>query len=484
VIYALVPILVLALCLFLGKRLATLVVIVAYLNVEGFLKLLSNYNRVVHVGMDIVVTVVAAAWLADAIARRSARVPPLPWVRVVLLYALWIGLQVFSPMSPGVIPFLAALKLYLTMVPLYFMAAAVVRTRDDVVWLVAALVAIAVLPYAVALAQYTLGPRSVIDLSPRFAQNLEGFHEWRPFGLSPTPGGTSVLAFLTTPLAVALWIGAKGSSRLRTLSAASITLAGGVFLVTGGRQLFLGCLLALAAMFVIVGLRRRGRGLLSVAMVVLFGFAGIVAVENVLKPVATQALLDDPTAPDIWRRTSVTDRLGTLTDTRTLLTARAGAMDAVWRRVERYPFGVGLGRLGPGATALRGVIGQDPESNRIERELGFTESFFAVQVQELGLPGLLLAVTLLVGLPLTAGRVSRASRDSLTMALAGAIAGVFFGVLVMSWGSQPMTSNPVFAYYWLIAGLLAAVVRLERADDSRPKSADAAKPDADRAVLA
>ena len=481
-IYAIVPILVLALCLYLGKRLATLVVIIAYLNVEGFLKLLSNYNRVVHVGMDIVVLSLAIAWSASAVAQRKASLPALPWVRLILLYAFWIVLQVASPMSPGIIPSVAAFKLYLTMIPLYFFAATIVRTREDVVRLLSALTAIALLPYGMALVQYALGPASVVDLSPRFAQNLRGFHEWRPFGTSAVPGGTSVLAFLVTPLAVALFVASERGARRRLVASVAIGLAAAVFFVSGVRQIFLGCVLALLTMVAVIGAAQRRRGVVALALVLVLGGGAWVLVQDVLRPMATQALLSDPNAPDIWRETSVTERLGTLTRTNVLLTARAGGLKAIYTRIVHYPLGAGLGRIGPGAAALEVALGRDPETANIARELGFTESFFAVVLQELGIPGALMVTILLFGLPVTAVRLARSAHDPVVAAGAAAIAGIFVGVLVMSWGSQPLTSNPITAYYWLLAGVLAAMGRIERETEGTAEaraghpSGDAARP--------
>ena len=102
--YAVVPLAVAVLCIWLGRRLLTAIVIFAYLSIEGLLKLLSNYNRIVHVGIDIIVLSVAAAWAVDAIVMRRARLPRLPWAPLILAYAAWIVLEVFNPTAPGCCP--------------------------------------------------------------------------------------------------------------------------------------------------------------------------------------------------------------------------------------------------------------------------------------------------------------------------------------------------------------------------------------------
>lgn len=459
-IYALIPLSVAGLCLYLGKRRLTLVLMFGYLVVEGFLKLMSNYNPVVHLGMDIIVLTVAAAWVADAIARRRALLPDLPWIRWIGLYALWVVLQVFNPYTPGLFAAVASFKLYLTMIPLYFITAAVIRTREDVLAILTAMVGIALIPYLAALVQYPLGPRSVFDLSPRFAQNLSGMHEWRPFGTSAVPGGTCVVAFLVTPLAVALLLTRQLPARLRWLAAGSIALSAGVFVVSGGRQVFLGCVLALFTMGALVGLRQSGRGVFAVAMVALLGIGGYVGVQAVLRPMAAEALRDDPRAQGLWRESDVTTRLATLADMQTYLTARQDPFREIGLRLQYYPLGAGLGRVGPGAAVLQGPRA-DQYRNTIETRIGYSENFFATMLQEMGIPGALLVAVLLIGMPIGAARLARRSRDPVIMSTAAAIAGIWVGVLAMSWGSQPFLGNPITATYWILAGVLATLRRLE-----------------------
>lgn len=460
-VYALIPLFVAGLCLYLGKRRLTLVVMFGYLCIEGFLKLLSNYDRVVHLGMDIIVLTVAAAWAADAIARRRALLPNLRWIRWIGLYALWIVLQLFNPYSPGLIPAVASFKLYLTMIPLYFITAAVIRRREDVLAILTAMVGIALVPYLAALVQYPLGPRSVLDLSSRFMQNISYMHEWRPFGTSPTPGGESVLAFLVTPIAVALLLTRKLPIRLRWLAGLSIALAAGVFVVSGVRQIFLGCILALLTMGALVGLRQSGRGVFAVVMVALLGTGAYVGVQAVLRPMANEALRVDPRALQLWRETDVTTRLATLADAETYLTARHNAFREIGLRLQYYPFGSGLGRTGPGAAVMQETLRADPYRDEIETRIGYSENFFATMLQEMGIPGTLLATVLLIGMPVGAARLARRSRDPVIMATSASIAGIWVGVLAMSWGSQPFLSNPITAVYWMLAGVLATLHRLE-----------------------
>lgn len=464
-IYAIVPVVVALTCIWLGRRLLTVVVIFAYLAIEGFLKLLSNYNPIVHVGIDLVVLTVALIWVLDAVATRSAKLPDLPWVKLIALYALWIVLQLFNPYSAGIVPALASFKAHLTMIPLYFIGAALVRSRADIVRLFAALAAIALVPYAAALIQYALGPASVLDLSPRYWQNISFYHEWRPFGTSAVPGGESVLAFLVVPLALVLVVTPGIGARLRGLALVSIALAAGTFVVSGVRQMMLGCVLALAAMGALAASRGRSRLALGAMVVLLIGAGAYVSVQAFLEPISTENVRRDPRSPQIWRGRDVTERLLSLAQTGTYLEARRGAWNAIRYRLTRYPFGAGLGRTGAGAGAFRAQLSSTPEGARLQQEVGWSDNFFADELVEAGIPGLAMLTTLLLGLLWGATRLARRARDPLITSASAAIAGLFFTYLVISWGSQPLLANPTLAFFWFLAGVLAALRRIEASDD-------------------
>ncbi len=459
--YAVVPLAVAVLCIWLGRRLLTAIVIFAYLSIEGLLKLLSNYNRIVHVGIDIIVLSVATAWVLDAIVMRRTRLPRLPWVPLILAYAAWIVLEVFNPYSPGLLPSLAAFKTHLTMIPLYFIGAALIREKRDLVVFLVALSALALVPYAAAILQYVAGPQSVLDLSPRFWQNISFYHEWRPFGTSAVPGGASVFAFLLTPLALLLLIAPEQKPRVRYLAALSIALATGTFIVSGVRQMILGCVLAILVMAALQLTRGRSRGIVAVIFVGAVGAAAYLGIQTYLTPISTQNVKKYVQAPEIWRQRNVVDRLLTMTNTGLYFEARQGAPAAIWYRMVHYPFGAGLGRTGSGAGAFMAQINADPRSADIEREVGWSDNFYADEIVEAGIPGVVMWTTMLLGFIAAAIRLARRARDPLIASAAAAIAGLFFTYFIISWGSQPLLSNPTLAYFWFLAGVLVALRRLD-----------------------
>ncbi len=459
--YALVPLALAALCVLLGPRPLTALIIFGYLAIEGFLKLVSNYHPVVHVGVDLIVLGLSASVVLGSVVARRARLPQLPWTRLILLYAFWLVLQLMNPHSAGLVPSLASFKIHLTMVPLYFLGATLFREPRDVTRFLAGLVALALIPFGMALAQYALGPRSVLDLSPRFWQNISHFHEWRPFGTSATPGGSSVFAYLAVPLALVLLVAPADRRGVRTLALLCVAMAVGTFVVSGVRQVFLGCVLAVLVMAGLMLSRGRGRVIAALALVAALAFTTYTVVDSVLRPMATAALQRDPTLPDIWRERDVTQRMLTLADPMTYLEARSNPVGAILYRVRRYPFGAGLGRTGSAAGAFQREIAADPRSAAISRDVGWSDNFFADMIVETGIPGMLMLTLVLVGMLAGAWRLARRAHDPTTVAAAAAIAGFFFSILAMSWGSQPLLGNPITAYFWFLSGVLAALRRME-----------------------
>ena len=484
--YALIPLLVAAFAVWLGRRLLALVAFFAYLAVEGMLKLMSDYQPVVHVGADLVLLSITAAWVLGATLRGRRGLPRAPLAGLILLHALWVLMLLFHPLTASLFVGLAALKIHLTMIPLYFLAFVVIRSREDAQRALTGLVAVAYLPFALALVQYALGPASVFDLSDRYWQNIALYHEWRPFGTSAVPGGTATFAFLTVPLAVALLLSPDATRRVRWLAVGAVALGAGTFLVAGGRQMLLGCLLALLTMAAIGSGRRFGRAAFVLSLVAVLAGGAYVGVQTFLRPLATEAIAADPRSPAIWRERSVLDRLNTLTEIGTYTEARAGALDRVVSRLRRYPLGAGLGRTGSAGGRLRREMGTGSLSASINREVGFSDNYFADMLSETGVPGTIMLTTIVIGMGLMAGRLARRATDRFAAVLGAAVAGIVFALLVMSWGSQPLLSNPTTAYFWFLAGTVAALrrVALEAREAAAEPTGTGALPPAPRLAAA
>lgn len=472
-IYAIVPLLVALAVLFRGRRLSTLLLIIAYLSIEGFLKLLSNYNRIVHVGLDVIVITFALYLVLVAVVEHRANLDELPYTKLILVYALWIVLQILNPFSPGVIQSVAAFKVHLTMVPLYFIAATLFRDRKDLLKFAFGLTVIMLVPYGMALVQYALGPSSVLDLSPRFWSNISYYHEWRPFGTSAMPGGTSVFAYMVVPFTVALLASPTTPRGMKPICLVSLLLAMGVFVVSGVRQVFLGCIVAVAVMGVLTMSRRSGRIALATGVLVIIGFAGYLGVTTFLRPMANEAVLRDVRSPEIWREHDVTQRLLTLATSNTYSTARANPWKVITYRATHYPFGAGLGRTGSALGAFQEQVSSDATSAQVQSDIQWADNFVADEIAEAGIPGLVMILWLLVGMTARSIRLARRAHDPTVMVMAAALSGFYVSILAMSYGSQPLLGNPITAFFWLLSGFGVAMERIEAHERIQAAQAEA-----------
>jgi hypothetical protein len=473
VIYAVIPLLVALVCLWLGRRMATALVLLAYLSIEGFLKLLSNYNRVVHIGFDVIVLSLAGLLVLQAVMEHRAHLDELPFTKLILVYALWMILQVLNPFSPGILQSIASFKIHLTMVPLYFIAATLFRNTEDIIKFMFGLTIIALVPYSMSLVQYALGPSSFLDLSPRFWSNISYFHEFRPFGTSAVPGGSSVFAYLIVPLSVAL-LALSGIRRgIKPIALLSILLAAGTFVVSGVRQVLLGCVLAVVAMAVLLMMRRSGRVAFIGALLALIGFGGYVGVTTFLRPMATEAVLRDPRAPEIWRQRDVTQRMLTLSHASVYRESRDNPIPTIWKRASKFPFGAGLGRTGSALGAFKEQVAVDVNSAAVQNEIGWADNFVADMIAEGGIPAVIMLLWILFGMTYQAFRLARQATDPVIIVTAAAMAGFYLSIIAMSWGSQPLLGNPITAFFWFFSGMVAAMRRIEQNESRQREQAEA-----------
>jgi hypothetical protein len=483
VIYAVVPLVVALICLWLGRRMASALLILGYLSIEGFLKLLSNYNRIVHVGLDLIVLSLAGYLILQAIMERRAALDELPYTKLILIYGLWMFLQLLNPYSPGIIQSVAAFKIHLTMVPLYFIAATLFRTPQDVVKFLFGMTLISLIPSAMALAQYALGPASVLDLSPRFWANISYYHEWRPFGTSAVPGGASVFAFLLAPLTIALLIAPVRKS-MKPIAILAILMAAATFVVSGVRQVLLGCVLTIVVMMVLMISRESRKIGMVMTLLAILGFGGYVGVATFLRPMATEAILRDPRAPEIWRQRDVTQRIFTLTRGSSYLQARDNPMRIITYRATHYPFGAGLGRTGSTLGAFKEQVNADATSRGTQADVGWTaDNFFADMIVEGGIPALIMIMWILIGMMVRAVRLARRAQDPIIIPTAAALAGFYISILAMSYGSQPLLGNPITAHFWFFCGLCAAMQRIEHHEVAQREQAEALDAEMDSGAM-
>ncbi len=434
-------------------RTQALVVLFIYLSVEGMLKLLSAYHPVVHIGMDIALYLVLGVWVAGAVARRESRLPRVPFAMVLVLHVAWVMALVFSPYTESLIIGVASWKVHLTMIPLYFLGYMVAEDQDAPRVFLRGITVFWCFAFLLTILQYTGGPGGPFDLGDIYIQRLEGFHEWRPFGTGALPGSQAVFAFLALPFALALVL--RGDYRLRDPWIV-FTIAGSliVFFISGGRQVFLGSLIAVLTIVALQMVRGRGRAAFVLLALLVAVVGAWIVVQEYVQPVAQRAIARATDVPEIWRSQAPADRFQELLNPNVYRTARRGGLRLITDRVKAFPFGAGLGRTGSAASQFQDELTESPLGRMIQERYGFADNYFAAMLVETGIPGTIMLTGIVMGLLVLAIRLSRVD-DQADAALGALVAGYLVALLVMSWGSQPLLANPTQAFFWVMGGMMA-----------------------------
>ncbi|UCF41480.1 MAG: hypothetical protein JSW43_03875 [Gemmatimonadota bacterium] len=474
----LVPLLAAVAALSARNRMLSIVILFGYLTLEGLFKLLSGYHPVVHIGTDIVLWMLVAVWAATALLQGHARLPRVPFFIILVLHVVWVLLLVFSPYTASVFVGLASLKIHLSMIPLYFIGFMLAGREDAPRRFMRAITVLWVATFAITLVQYIGGPDSLFDLGEVYRRQASHYHEWRPFGTTGLPGGQAVFAMLALPFGLCLVLRGDYSLKNGWILATLIgSLA--VFFVSGVRQVFLGCLVAVVGMVGLQIIRGRGRAATGAITVAALGAVTYIAVQEFVVPAAEESVARAANVPEIWRERSAIDRFQTLLDPDTYAKARAGGLGLIWDRVTETPLGVGLGRTGSAASALGDQLSRDPFNRMLQDRFGFQDNFYAAMLVETGVPGTLMLTTILVGLGLLAARLARTAPTREDAAFGSLVAGYMLAMIVMSWGSQPLLGNPTLAFFWFLGGMAAGRLRaLERETaEARAASETTAAPD-------
>ena len=441
-----------------------LMVFFCYLSIEGMVKLVGNYNPIVHIGVDIVLWAIVGVWVAKAILQRRTQLPKVPFLTVLVLHVIWVSLLVFSPYTASIFVGVASLKIHLSMIPLYFLGFLFASSADTPRRFIRVLTVVWCFAFALTLVQYMGGPGSLLDFSGSALSRFGYFHEWRPFGTTAIPGGEAVFALLALPFALYLIL--SGRHRLRDpWIAATIVGSLAVFFVSGVRQLFLGSLIMLVGMMGLQVIRGRGRAFGVLVAIASLGAVTYMGVAEYVLPAAQTSLDEAAGIPDIWRQRNPLDRFQTLLQSETYRAARKGSIPLVWDRIKSAPLGVGLGRTGSAASALGSDLGDDRFNAQLQQEFGFQDNFFAAMIVETGIPGALLLTIIMIGLGIRGVRLSRRAPTLQDSVFGALVAGYMLSIFIMSWGSQPLLANPTLAFFWFLGGMASR--RLQDVQDQQ-----------------
>ncbi|MBK9295055.1 MAG: hypothetical protein IPM57_11565 [Oligoflexia bacterium] len=411
--------------------------ILIYICFDGMIKILSGYTTVLHIASDILVVVIGIRRLlelATVTTERALRIPP--FALIFGAHVLWVTVEILNPYGIGLIPGLAAYKVYLTFLLLYFYAYDFLESKSDFMQLVLVSLVLLSIQVVFSIYQFSIGTSSVLSLSGNYAKPIgEKFVGlwFRPFGTGAVPGIPSVWIFLTMPFIVAMFF-----ENRKLLSRALLT----VLMILSVYALVIcqvraSLLKAFVSSVVASALINRYQP----AKV----FVGLVATLMIYGGLQVFTYISNP------KMAIVQERLQTVYDFKKLTEARqGGVLLSIATTWIESPFGIGLSRVG----AASGVFYDKIKENKFYgTEFAFADNLYKAIATELGIPGTILYL-MFVGFPL--GLVIRriiyeeVPIDNLNFVSASV--GLATASIAGYGGSEGALYLPECAYFWLFIG--------------------------------
>ncbi|MCM2279084.1 MAG: hypothetical protein NDJ89_13495 [Oligoflexia bacterium] len=426
-------------------------ILFAYLGFEGMAKILTGYNPVVHVGADLLVLALTGRWLLAAFLRRASVPEVLPPLKPLFaLHLLWFVIQFFNPYALGMVPSLAGVKVYVTMLILYIFGFYLAKSRRSVEWFMAIWVLTIAIQVATGLLQAWKGPSSVLAISPNYAAPLSKFDgfAFRPFGTTHLPGGPSVLTFLGAPFIVYFLVTAR-SWFVKLLMGGLIPLATLLLLLCQIRASLLKSIVGGGLFLLLTGwyssAENRKRILIAVpAAAALLMFA---------LPNLTQRWVGER-----QDNTRAIERTLSLFDYEKSANARRGTSDRIVSFAETVPLGAGMSRTGAAGGKFYHLALADPF---FPAGYFFSDNFWAATIAELGVPGSAFLTALILAILGKGALFIRRTRDPETQALQAALLCPLIAIVVGLWGAEGILYNPEAAFFWFFAGALMRLGSLE-----------------------
>lgn len=410
---------------------------------DGYVKLRTG-SPFMTLARDVLVIAIAGGALLRAMSgNRPLPLPPLGGL--VLAFCAVVFVELFNPQGPGPILGLGGVRQHLEFVPLFFLGYAFMRRETQLRQLIVILVVCAAAGGAVSYAQSTLSPQQLADWGPGYSERILGTGAFagaprvtfddngvpdavRPFGLGSDLGAGAIAAALALPALIVLVMLAKGMARVALVP---LAIGIGLAVATSGTRS------ALITVFVTM----VAFGLLAVASRNGLRVIGGVAVSAMLVLLAFGVLGDD---------NSTTTRARTITPGNvfsTFSSERAASVAKFGEYAVKYPFGLGVGTVGPAAGALN--------DRPIATQTLNTETQWNFLVLELGIVGIALFLALNVRLmALALRRIRRLADPALRLRLA-ALAAPLFGLIAAGFGGATSSTVPPAPYFWFVAGVLS-----------------------------
>ena len=433
-------------CLLSSRYEVTLGVVLMYLALlDGYLKLKFGSN-LVTAGRDILVWLISlGALMRWSVHRQKLMLPPL--TGFLIAWTIVVVIQLANPLNAGTVHAIQSLRPHLEFVPLFFFGFLIMRTRARMRGFLLLIVIAAAINGIVNLYQSGLstlqfaawgpgyharifgGAGFGIGISPRTYVNALGITQVRPFGLGSDIGFGGTMCVIGLPASLAL-IGLRREPVFRLLGALmGICVVIGVYTSQTRTAVLAALVGALAYVSLTVVAHQRAR-----SVVRLIGVVILIAITlQVVTNASSQGSFSryDSITPNRALDTAYNYRIGTITDTA--------------RYFRQYPFGAGIGSVGPA-----GALSANGADSALDGESEFT-----TLVLETGIPGFVVMITFLIVLMrVTFQRVRRIEDADIRLLLAG-IAAPLVAMVAAGYTGPTTLATPYSPYLWFVAGILS-----------------------------
>lgn len=426
-----------------------------YIGLEGFFKVISNYNPFVHVGSDLIVIALCFKVLLQSFFKGANLKTTPPLTKLFMIHFLWLAIIMFNPFSLSVIASVAGAKIYVSMFLLYFFGYYLTQSESDVRFYMWPFIIVGVLHTVTGITQGFLGPDSLVALHPRYAVQLQKYQNvaFRPFGLTNLPGGPSVYLYQIYPFLLYFAFHLK-SWVAKALIIGMLPFSTFLFFLCQVRSALLKMIVATTLFifgYIHTNMKTR-RGSSRGGLV--FPLAAMVLLIYFALPQFMTASVESRDENE-----AAIERSLSLFDVDKVSSSRRGAWGRFVMYAQEVPFGAGLSRVGAAAGAFK-------EEHQRDRTFGFkyffTDNFWLTALVEIGLPGMII-VTLIVLLILWRGFKSYLSSKIhsirvLQLAILSSLIALFIGL----YGAEGLIYNPEACFFWFFSGVLMKLPVLEK----------------------
>lgn len=414
-----------------------LAVLLLYVGlIDGFIKLKVG-TELPTLGRDLLLYALAIGMVLKAVVNgRRLDLPPLSgWVGVFVLLVL---VQLLNPQNQSLLHSVAALRQHIEFVPLFFIAYALMRSKDRLRVFFLLLLVVANVNGAVAFVQFNMSPAQLASwgpgysdlingrgVAPRTAVGADGKQRVRPPGLGSDMGFAGTVGIVALPGALAL-LALRRFNRRQAVLAGLLTPGTVVAIVTSQSR---SVIVAAAIAVVIFALLSLLAG--QALRIALAGVAALVLALSAVSVVGGESQNDA-----FYRYTSVAPS----SVVSTTLESRRNTLEQIPLYAQEFPLGAGIGSVGPAAS----FDGAPKPLN--------AESQFTFMIVELGIAGLL--VYMAFQARILAGVVAglRWLRDTEARLLVVALVTPLVAFMALWVTGVTTTSSPNAPYIWFAAG--------------------------------